>query len=227
MQKMMSLGGVLLFCVVMILFVSCQSGKTPGAVGTDGSLLGPEGIKEDYKNMVPPVGVSLIAGVGYKADQETLDKIKQSLERFAQLLCSDTYGNMYLKKAIVRNNSKESYIHFEKLAKLGGHARFGGTFTVNTNLLDLDKRTGQAGMGIRVLGAGIMHEFGHSMLLLKDEYGTKRKCVMHPQSRTTTFCPSCHEELLSRFTNWKFPVQAKRADWLKKNNVPEPVIIIK
>lgn len=198
----------------------------PNETAPAGFWLDAKGVHQDYTAMNSSVGLNLTAAIGYEADAESIDKIKQSLEQFASLLWADTFGQLYIKQVILRNNSQDGYIHFEKLEKLGGHARFGGPFTVNTNLLDLDQKTGRKGVGVKVLAAGIMHEFGHSMLLLKDEYGSTRECIMHPQSRTSHFCESCEKELLTRFKNWKFPVGNERAKWANQSKMPEPTITL-
>ncbi|MBI4712561.1 MAG: hypothetical protein HY762_04575 [Planctomycetes bacterium] len=210
--------------VFVLLMGGCYTQMQPDKPKMPELWLDAKGVHQDYTAMNPPVGLNLTAAIPLLRDAETIDKIKQSLEQFAGLLWADTFGQLYIKQVILRNNSQDGYIHFEKLEKLGGHARFGGPFTVNTNLLDLDQKTGRKGVGVKVLAAGIMHEFGHSMLLLKDEYGTTRECIMHPQSRTSHFCESCEKELLDRFKNWKFPVGDERAKWVNQNKVPEPTI---
>lgn len=216
----------LLTGLIIVLFAGCQSKQAvitePAHTETvfKNDLLDAQGVHLDYARIQPPVKLEMSAAVGYQAEPETMARVEESISQFAQLLWQATYGNMQVANVRLRNNSQDGYIHFEKLEKLGGHAQFGGPFTVNTNLLDLDKKTGKAGMGVKVLGAGILHEFGHSMLRLKDEYGTTRKCIMHPQSRKTYFCASCRQELLERFPGWRFPPETEREKWAEQHPAP-------
>ena len=210
-------------CCLFVL-ASCQQATINMPLPQQDVYIGSDGIKTDYTVIQPSVGLALTAAIAYEADKETIQKIEDSLEAFSQLLWQDTFGQMYIKTVVLRNNSQNGYIHFEKLTELGGHAIFGGPFTVNTNLLDLDKKIGKPGVGVKVLAAGIMHEFGHSMFYLKDEYGTTRQCIMHPQSRTTTFCISCEKELLERYNKWKFPPEAARAGWPAAH--PKPAMAV-
>ncbi|MFA5794099.1 MAG: hypothetical protein WC980_03420 [Candidatus Brocadiia bacterium] len=215
-------------CTVIIAAVVLLGGCSGGAAQVDKPIVAPvvidildaQGVHADYTQMASPVGLTMTGAVGYQADSETLTKINESMTQFSKLLWQATCGNIKLDVVWLRNNSQDGYIHFEKLEKLGGHAQFGGPFTVNTNLLDIDKKMGKPGMGVKVLAAGIFHEFGHSMLRLQDEYNTDRVCIMHPQSRTVTFCVSCQKELLERFPLWRFPPESERAGWDEQHPVP-------
>lgn len=211
----------LVLSIIVVLLSACQSTQVSSAPAVE---LTAQGVPGDVTAIAAPVGLNLTAAVGYEADAETLAKIRDSIDAFSVLLWEKTCGNMYVKSVQLKNNSQDGYMHFEKLEKLGGHAQFGGPFTVNTNLLDLDVKSGKPGVGVRVLAAGIMHEFGHSMLRLQDEYGTTRECIMHPQSRTKDFCQACKEELLNRFKLWRFPAEPEKADWLKTHPCPKAVI---
>ena len=207
--------------IIVALLAGCQSAQISDTPAVE---LNAQGVPGDVTAIAPPVGLNLTAAVGYEADAETLTKIKDSIDAFSTLLWEKTYGNVYVKSVQLKNNSQDGYIHFENLEKLGGHAQFGGPFTVNTNLLDLDIKSGKPGVGVRVLAAGILHEFGHSMLRLQDEYGTTRECIMHPQSRTKDFCPACKEELQNRFKLWRLPAESEKADWLKTHPCPKAAI---
>lgn len=196
-----------------------------------GFILDEKGVSNDYTQITPPVGLCLTAALNYQPTAEEMDKIKQSFQRFSLLVWNDTWGNMYIKKAVFKTNGTPGYISLEKLAReQGGHAYFGGVFTVSTNLLNISNPE----MGKRIMAAGILHEFGHSMFHLPDEYPYKgqpdmpvRKCVMDPRSHSTVLCADCEQRILARFKNFHFPAEEQRKDWDKAHPVPETYFVVR
>ncbi|MFA5794152.1 MAG: hypothetical protein WC980_03690 [Candidatus Brocadiia bacterium] len=197
----------------------------------NGFILDENGVSSDYTQITPPVGLCLTAALNYQPMDEEIDKVKQSFHRFSLLVWNDTWGNMYIKKAVFKTNATHGYISLEKLERgQGGHAYFGGVFTVSTNLLDI----GNPEMGKRILAAGILHEFGHSMFHLPDEYPYKgqpdmpvRKCVMDPRSHYTGLCIDCEQRILARFKNFSFPAEEQKNDWDKSHPAPETYFVVK
>ncbi|MBI4835151.1 MAG: hypothetical protein HY811_10125 [Planctomycetes bacterium] len=199
-----------------------------------GFKLDENGVPKIFYSQAAPVGLCMNAAIKYDATPEDIDKLKKGLQRFSQLIWNDTYGNMFIKKVILLNNGDKAYLTLEKMAQnQGGHAYFGGLITVGVNLLDIggDK---SPDIGLRVFGAGILHEFNHSMFHLPDEYPYKgqpdkpvKKCVMDPRSRITPLCADCEVLILKRFPSFKFPAEAERAAWPKANPVPEIYFVIK
>ncbi|MBI5778418.1 MAG: hypothetical protein HZA49_03060 [Planctomycetes bacterium] len=102
---------------------------------------------------------------------------------------------------------------------------------MGVNLLDIG---GRPDIGVRVFGAGILHEFNHSMFHLPDEYPYKsrsdkplKKCVMDPRSRVTSLCADCENLILKRFAAFKFPAENERAGWADAHPAPEICFVIK
>jgi hypothetical protein len=200
----------------------------------NGFALDDKGIPKNFYSQAAPIGLCMTAAIKYNATPENIDKLKKGLQRFSQLIWNNTYGNMFIKKVILLNKSDKAYLALEKMAQSeGGYAYFGGLITVGVNLLDIggDKATE---IGLKVFGAGILHEFNHSMFYLPDEYPYKgqtdkpvKKCVMDPRSRVTPLCADCEALILKRFPAFKFPAKGERADWLKTNPVPETYFVVK
>lgn len=192
----------------------------------NGFALNEKGVPVDFASQAAPIGLCMTVAIKYNATPEDIGKIKAGFNRFSELIWQDTWGNMYIKKAVLVNNGDKEYISLAKLApEQGGHAYFGGLITVGVNLLDIGG--GKSDVGVRIFGAGILHEFNHSMFRLPDEYPYQgqpdkpvKKCVMDPRSRVTTLCPDCQNLILARFTGFKFPPESEQADWPKTHPVP-------
>lgn len=172
-----------------------------------------------------PIALSIAAAIKEPAGPEELAKIEKAFRRFSALLWKGTWGNMHVERVLLRNGSTDGYVTLEKLPqKEGGYADFGGPFVVSTRLLDLlDEET-----GIRILAAGMLHEFSHSFLELHDEYPYEGEpyrpvtmCVMDPRSRRSTFCPHCQGRILERFTKIRFPADADPESWAAEHPAPE------
>ena len=200
----------------------------------NGFTLNEKGVPVDFASQAAPIGLCMTVAVKYNATPEDLAKIKAGFTRFSELIWQDTWGNMYIKKAVLVNNGDKEYISLAKLApEQGGHAYFGGLITVGVNLLDIGG--GKSDIGVRVFGAGILHEFNHSMFRLPDEYPYKgqpdmplKKCVMDPRSRVTTLCPDCQNLILAQFTGFKFPAAGEQqADWAKAHPVPSIYFVVR
>ena len=199
----------------------------------NGFALDEKGVPGDFASQAAPIGLCMTVAIKYQAGPEDIDKIKKGFTRFSELIWNDTWGNMYIKKAALVNNGDKGYISLAKLAReQGGHAYFGGLITVGVNLLDIGG--GKSDIGVRVFGAGILHEFNHSMFRLPDEYPYKgqpdkpmKKCVMDPRSRVTTLCPDCQKLILAHFTGFKFPTGSEPVDWAKAHPAPDIYFVIK
>ena len=158
--------------------------------------------------------------VDYGADKETLNQLKQSIELFASLLWNNTGGNMHLKKVVLLNNSKRGYVVFSRLPSgEGGHTNYDQPIVVSSNLLTV----GPPGMGYSIVGAGLLHEFGHSMFYLPDEYNQMpvKDCVMDPRSRKFDFCPDCKNKIAERFKKWNMSNNAGKLPQVQVEIVSE------
>lgn len=198
-----------------------------------GLLLDERGVPKNIYAQPSPVGLCMTVPMKYKATNEDIQKVEKGFERFNDLVWHNTWGNMYVKKVILLDNSDKGYITLEKLSdKKGGHAYFGGILTVGVNLLDIGGDNKD--IGVRVFGAGLLHEFNHSMFYFPDEYPYEgqpdmpiKKCVMDPRSRVTTLCPDCEKLSLQKFASFKFPAEAERAEWDKTHPAPGIMFLIK
>jgi hypothetical protein len=199
----------------------------------NGFILDEKGVPNDFASQPAPIGLCMTVAVKYNATAEDIEKIKKGFARFSELIWQNTIGNMFIKKMMLLNNGDKGYATLAKLApEQGGLAYFGGLITVGVNLLDIG--AGKTDVGVRVFGAGILHEFNHSMFYLPDEYPYKgqpdkplKKCVMDPRSRVTTLCPECQALILARFTGFKFPPGSEHADWAKSHPVPEIYFLVR
>ena len=208
-------------------------GQWMAAEEINGFTLNEKGVPMDFASQAAPIGLCMTVAINYQAMPEDIGKIKAGFARFSELVWHNTWGNMYIKKAVLINSSDKGYITLAKLAKeQGGHAYFGGLITVGVNLLDIGG--GKSDIGVRVFGAGILHEFNHSMFHLPDEYPYKgkldkplKKCVMDPRSRLTKLCPDCEGLILKRFASFKFPDETVRAEWSNTHPVPEIYFLVK
>ncbi|HLD36576.1 MAG TPA: hypothetical protein VJC37_07620 [Planctomycetota bacterium] len=208
-------------------------GQWTAAEEINGFVLNEKGVPMDFASQPAPVGLCMTVAINYQAAPEDINKIKAGFARFSELIWHNTWGNMYIKQSVLINNSGTGYITLAKLApEQGGHAYFGGLITVGVNLLDIGG--GKSDIGVRVFGAGLLHEFNHSMFQLPDEYPYKgkpdkplKKCVMDPRNRLTTLCPDCENLILKRFTSFKFPGDPERADWGKSHLVPEIYFLVR
>jgi hypothetical protein len=198
----------------------------------NGFALNEKGVPMDFVSQPAPIGLCMTVAIKYQAGSEDIDKIKKGFLRFSELIWHNTWGNMHIKKVVLANNGDNGYISLAKLdQEQGGHAYFGGLITVSSNLLNIG---GKSDVGVRVFGAGILHEFNHSMFRLPDEYPYKgqpdkpmKKCVMDPRSRVTELCADCDNLILSRFTGFKFPSESERTDWDRLHPAPEIYFVIK
>lgn len=217
-------------CIVLAMVLFC------GCMGSSGPLLTKQGVKSDYTVMSSPVGLNIDVAIDYDADGDEIEKIKKGIQRFSMLLWNNTYGNMYVNTAHLTDKKQNGYVNLRKMAqRQGGHARFGGVFTVNTALLNIGRNMNRPEVGLRVFAAGLLHEFNHSMFHLPDEYPyakkdkdivPKKNCVMDPRSRTTVLCEDCQGRLLKRFKNWKFPQAKQREKWTSSNKVPDVKFVV-
>lgn len=201
----------------------------------NGFRLDEKGVPADFHSQPAPIGLCMTVALKYGASEADIDKIKKGFHRFSELIWRNTFGNMHIKKVVlINNNAGPGYITLARLKKEeGGHAWFGGVITVGVNLLDIggDKNPD---IGLRVFGAGILHEFNHSMFRLPDEYPYQgqpdkpvKQCVMDPRSRQTGLCAECEAIILKKFTGFRFPPESERAGWSESRPVPEIYFMVK
>jgi len=197
-------------------------GARVGAGGT--AFLDEAGVPQGVTEIAGPIGLSMSAGLRYQPSPEELAKIEKAFQRFSTLVWNETWGDMYVKEVLILKAPATGYITLDRLPqKEGGYAYFNGPFVVSTNLLNLmDPET-----GIRILAAGMLHEFNHSMFLLPDEYPYEgepdlpvKMCVMDPRSRVTGLCPHCQGLILDRFKKFLFPAGIDPKDWAARNPAP-------
>jgi hypothetical protein len=199
-----------------------------------GFLLDEKGVPRNFAGQPAPIGLCMTVAIKYQAAPEDIAKIKNGFNRFSELIWNNTWGNMYIKKVTLKNNGDKGYITLAKLKKEeGGHAYFGGLITVGVNLLDIGGEK-NPDIGVRIFGAGILHEFNHSMFYLPDEYPYKgqpdkpvKQCVMDPRSRVTGICADCEQIILKRFNSFRFPAGVDAADWQKAHPAPAIYFTIK
>lgn len=182
-------------------------GNFPHIRESKDAMLDEKGLRQKYTQLKPPVALSMKMAIDYEADKETVAQLKQSIEFFAMLLWNNTAGNMYLQKTVLINKGKNGYVVFSRLpAGSGGHTNYDQAMVVSSNLLTI----GPPGMGYTIAGAGILHEFGHSMFYLPDEYKQEpiKECVMDPRSRKVDFCQDCKDKIAERFKKWNLSNKA-------------------
>jgi DNA-directed RNA polymerase subunit RPC12/RpoP len=182
-------------------------GNSPHIRESKDTMLDEKGLKQKYTQLNPPVALSMRMVIDYEADKETIAQLKQSIEFFATILWNNTGGNMYLQKAVLANKAKTGYVVFSRLPSgEGGHTNHDQAMVVSSNLLTV----GPPGMGYSIVGAGILHEFGHSMFYLPDEYKKEpvKECVMDPRSRKFDLCQDCKDLIAERFKQWNMSAKA-------------------
>ncbi len=193
-------------------------------------LLDENGVPPGIVELAGPIGLTLTVALKHDSTPDEQSRIKLALERFSTLLWNGTFGNMYVKKAVLRGNSEKGFLILDRLPpQEGGYAYYDKPFVVSVGLLDLGGPA-NPDIGVRVLASGILHEFGHSMLHLPDEYPYEGEadlpltaCVMDRRSRKNNFCGHCEGLLLERFKKFRVPPQSDRADWAAQN--PAPAVI--
>jgi hypothetical protein len=133
-------------------------------------ILNENGVKDDYTKLSPPVGLVMKVAIDYEPPADEMNKIKKALERVSLLIWQETWGNMYLAKAIIHKNTRDGYITLQKSPRDRPDTSgwFDGAFTVSTNLLNIAPAKPE--VGIRVMAAGLLHEFNHSMFHLPNEH---------------------------------------------------------